>query len=590
MVVDQLYVRLAFLVGAVGVLGLLRQPLRYPDKPGSKGFVVVLVAMSLWLLSDGLTFFVPDRTGTLALYSCLLFSISLCFAGWVVMAIEFATKRFPSRLILAALAAFVLTHLALLWTNFFWLHELLYRPASTVENAILVPKRGPLFWAHVLTIHSLITLSTLLFVREAIRANGLRRRQAIALAAAPLPGLAANVVWFTGLLDLPYDLTPGGVAIGGVILTWALYRSSFLDVAPIARRTVIDEMSDAVVTVDEKTRVVDWNPAAGKLFDHDDPYVGMDAEEFFRGVPSDALSQLLDDSRAESQLTLELEGRTRHYLLLISPVDIGQDEDVGRVIVLRDISDIKRREQQLVKQNEYLDEFAGIVSHDLQGPLMEIRGSADMAVNTGDVSHVEHVLGATDRMETLVDDLLQLARTGQQIDATEPVAVEQVAESAWRRVWSPDSELYVETDATVVADPERLQQLLENLFRNSVEHGSRNPDLQARRDAVEHSSTDDEAPTATVAANGRGAEGEDTTVTVTVGELSDGFYVEDDGPGIPPEARSKVFERGYTTGEDGTGLGLSIVDQIVGAHGWSIRVTEGATGGARFEISGLTFE
>jgi len=78
-------------------------------------------------------------------------------------------------------------------------------------------------------------------------------------------------------------------------------------------------------------------------------------------------------------------------------------------------------------------------------------------------------------------------------------------------------------------------------------------------------------------------------VTVTVGTIDDGVYVEDDGPGIPEDDREDVFEAGYSTAADGTGFGLSIVKQIAEAHGWAISVTEGAGGGARFEITGLEF-
>jgi signal transduction histidine kinase len=74
-------------------------------------------------------------------------------------------------------------------------------------------------------------------------------------------------------------------------------------------------------------------------------------------------------------------------------------------------------------------------------------------------------------------------------------------------------------------------------------------------------------------------------VTVTVGRLRDGFYVEDNGPGIPEEHHEKVFDEGFTTSDEGTGFGLSIIDTIVDAHGWSITVTESDEGGARFEIA-----
>jgi signal transduction histidine kinase len=76
-------------------------------------------------------------------------------------------------------------------------------------------------------------------------------------------------------------------------------------------------------------------------------------------------------------------------------------------------------------------------------------------------------------------------------------------------------------------------------------------------------------------------------VTVTVGDLADGFYVADDGPGIDAEDPSAVFEAGYSTSVDGTGFGLSIVTEIAEAHGWQVGATESDEGGARIEITGV---
>jgi signal transduction histidine kinase len=76
-------------------------------------------------------------------------------------------------------------------------------------------------------------------------------------------------------------------------------------------------------------------------------------------------------------------------------------------------------------------------------------------------------------------------------------------------------------------------------------------------------------------------------VTVTVGDLDDGFYVEDDGPGIPIEEQGELFERGFSTAGDGTGFGLAIVEQVVEAHGWEISIADGDAGGARFEVTGV---
>ncbi|MEF8894421.1 sensor histidine kinase, partial [Halodesulfurarchaeum sp.] len=148
--------------------------------------------------------------------------------------------------------------------------------------------------------------------------------------------------------------------------------------------------------------------------------------------------------------------------------------------------------------------------------------------------------------------VLRLARAGEAVGEREPVDLAELGQSCWHNVETKSGELLIDTDAVVRADKTRLQQLVENLFSNAVEHGG-------------------------------------DKVTVTVSTLDDGFYLEDDGPGIPEAERDEVIEAGYSSREEGTGFGLSIVKEIVEAHDWEIRVTEGADGGARFEITGVEF-
>jgi signal transduction histidine kinase len=144
-----------------------------------------------------------------------------------------------------------------------------------------------------------------------------------------------------------------------------------------------------------------------------------------------------------------------------------------------------------------------------------------------------------------------------------------------------------------MADENRLRQLFENLFRNSVEHSSTSSRPEAG-DSVEHSSTSSQRPVGaddtvehSSTTGPRAASETDPGVTVAVGDLPDGFYVEDDGPGIPEDRRSKVTDAGYSTREGGTGFGLGIVAAIVEAHGWTLTVTESEDGGARFEVTGV---
>ncbi|WP_123532953.1 GAF domain-containing protein [Halosimplex salinum] len=217
------------------------------------------------------------------------------------------------------------------------------------------------------------------------------------------------------------------------------------------------------------------------------------------------------------------------------------------------------------RQNERLEAFTSVVSHDLRNPLSVLVGSLPLAEETGEADHFERCYRALDRMERLIDDLLRLAREGETVDAPAPVSLPDVARDAWATVDTGGAELRVETDATVLADESRLRQLVENLVRNSVEHGPRNPDARDRYGALQHG---------------------DETVTVTVGDLPEesGFFVADDGSGIPDDRRDRVFESGFSTSPDGTGFGLAIVSEIASAHGWTTAVTESDTAGARVEI------
>ncbi|SFR61122.1 PAS domain S-box protein [Halogeometricum limi] len=228
-------------------------------------------------------------------------------------------------------------------------------------------------------------------------------------------------------------------------------------------------------------------------------------------------------------------------------------EDESRVLaVVRDITERKRREQELRLQNERLAKFASVVSHDLRNPLSVAHGRVELAREECDSDHLDVVARAHRRMEDLIEDLLVLAREGMAAIDIHSVALAERAEAAWSHVGHDEATLTVDSDGTLRADPMRLDQLLENLFRNCIEHG-----------------------------------GDD--VAVSVGELPDGsgFYVEDDGVGIPERDRDAVFEVGHTTSPTGTGIGLSIVSEVAAAHDWEVRLTESDAGGARFEIRGV---
>ncbi|MFC7078592.1 hybrid sensor histidine kinase/response regulator [Haloarcula halophila] len=323
--------------------------------------------------------------------------------------------------------------------------------------------------------------------------------------------------------------------------------------------TIIEALTDAVYVLDKEGRFTFVSDELVEL-------VGYDRETILGSTPS-----LIKDEdgvkRAEHHLgrLLSSDGpQTVKFEVTIQPCDGASiacednmgvlpyegDEFDGSVGTLRDITGCKERAWELERQNARLEEYASIVSHELRNPLMTAQGRLELAQADCDSPHLDEVGDAVDRCQALIDDLLALAQSGNAVGTAEPVTLSELAEECWQTTPSADATLAVETDQTISSDRSRLQQLFENLFRNAVNHGG----------------------------------GE---VTVTVGEIADGFYVADDGAGIPDEERDNIFEAGYSTADDGTGFGLAIVKEIVEAHGWEIRVTDSESGGARFEITGV---
>jgi len=229
-----------------------------------------------------------------------------------------------------------------------------------------------------------------------------------------------------------------------------------------------------------------------------------------------------------------------------------RDAEVAEMLATHVVTALDRlsAEATIRRERDRLEEFASILSHDLRNPLNVAQGRLEFIKSGGEGEHLPAIERALDRMERLIEDMLTLAREGAAVGETERVALRAVANRGWNNIATDSAALEIESSVQIDADDSRLNQLFENLYRNAIEHGG-------------------------------------NAVTIHVGTLENGFYIEDTGPGIPESERDDVFESGYTTNQDGTGFGLAIVKRIVEAHGWEITVTTGRDGGARFEISGV---
>ncbi len=308
------------------------------------------------------------------------------------------------------------------------------------------------------------------------------------------------------------------------------------------------------VFADGEPRIERVNSAFVRLFGYEpDDAVGESALDLLvRNDDRDEARELYASIRNGEHLDREVERLTvdgpAPFLLRSVPVSSGDDRQRG-YIIYTDIGELVERERELERQNDRLDAFASVVSHDLRNPLSSASGYLELARETGNDEHLAVVEEEHERMSRMIEDILTLAREGEAVGEVDPVDLAAVAEASWESADTADATVSIGDLPTVEGDAERLQQLFENLFRNAAFHG-----------------------------------GDD--VSVRVGAFEDGFYVADDGPGVPDDMKDEVTEMGVSTAKDrgGTGFGLAIVSEIAAGHGWTVEVADAADGGARFEV------
>ncbi|WP_096391359.1 two-component system sensor histidine kinase NtrB [Halopenitus persicus] len=327
-------------------------------------------------------------------------------------------------------------------------------------------------------------------------------------------------------------------------------------------RTLVENAAEGMLTIDEDSRIVYANPAIEDVLGYTpEELVGSSktriVPERLRPVHGAALASYADTGERNIDwdgVELPALHKDGHEVpTLISLREHRHDGEQYFTGIVRDISDRTERERELRRRKDRLDEFADVLAHDIRNPLSVAQGYTELAREDHDAPDLDRVADALGRIEELIDDLLALSKEGARIGETAPVSLADCVRESWDGVDARDAELRIEAPlGTIEADRSRLRDLFGNLLRNAVEHGS-------------------------------------ADVTVTVGLLAheadsdagtpDGFYVADDGPGIPSASRAEIFDRGYSTQDGGTGYGLAIVHGIAEAHGWDVSIAS-ASGGA----------
>jgi len=222
-------------------------------------------------------------------------------------------------------------------------------------------------------------------------------------------------------------------------------------------------------------------------------------------------------------------------------------EKLGTIVGLH-LASIEHEPSTVQSNPARIKQLVDVLAHELRNPLTIAEAYLEIGREDRDEEAFERVAAAHTDIEEIISTVMKMAEPGG-IDEVVEVDVTSVATDVWQSIRSESAELTLGTQLSVSADPDLLRRLVLNLIKNAIDHAGPN-------------------------------------VAVRVGALPDnhGFFVEDNGPGIPESERDTVFEWGYSSGEDHLGIGLGFVREIAEAHGWEITVSQSQDGGARFEI------
>ena len=527
-----------FTVAALLCFGSIPRARSIEHDETREGFVAILLTCGLWAIGYLGYFLLPTAEVKVAAYTFGLIAALGCVGAWLYFSAAY-TGRSPRqapyrRLIVGGFLGIV----AVKVTN--PIHQLYFTTEWVTEPfPHLALHQGMLHWVILAISYVVIGISFFMLLERFFQA-GTSARPLVALVGFTALPIVFNLYGAMGSFLLPIWYEPFGVAIFAVG-TLFVYFERF-EAIQFSGGT-----DTPTIFLDQDWTIRDVNQAAITLFPELDGGIGRPLDTRLPKAATAAANGNTDPIRIEHK------GSPRYYDVSMTPITTGEVV-TGRLVTLNDVSEREQYRQRLERQNERLEQFTSVVSHDLRNPLSVADGHLELGRETGEREHFEKVAMAHDRMLELIEDLLELAKSGMDIGETEPVELEDLVHDCWELIQTAEATLSVqeELSMSIEADKDRLRELFENLFRNAIEHGG-------------------------------------SDVVITVGLLPDesGFYVEDTGPGIPDENREEVLEPGYSTSEDGTGFGLTIVKEIVEAHGWEIGVTAGMDGGARFEITGV---
>ena len=478
----------------------------------SQAFAVMMGTASWWTLSYAIELLLPNLVGKQIINSFSSLIANTIGVSWLIFALLYTNRgHLVTRRNITILLLFPAITVLALWTNP-W-HNLYYaQDFLTSVSPFLVrnPNPGFFFWFQVVTSYIKVLIGIILLILAFIRWPMPYRAQAAILIGASSFPLLANIITNFDLLPLPnLDYTTLAFNITGLFMFWGLFQFRLFDLAPVARRTVVDNMADAVFVIDNQNQVVDINPSAEKLFRRTAvAIIGRPVDELVNRP--ELIQQFQTVTQLHTEISTDVEDAhdgtvsRRSYDLTINPIRDQQQQLRGRLVILRDVTPQKLVEQELRQQKQLLQElaenyrlakeeaeaanmakstFLANMSHELRTPLNAIIGYSEMLQEDVEEGAYEALPGDLNRIEQsgrhllgLINDILDLSKieAGKMHLHLEQFSIvgiiQEVADTTHILIAQNNNSLTIEADdvGDIIADMTKLRQVLFNLLSNAA--------------------------------------------------------------------------------------------------------------------------
>lgn len=559
--------------------------LRKIESQGATSLAVLLVGICFWALFQAFVFIATTYEWKLIFANLRYFGIQASAISFYSLAREYEDQKRSfgwKRWLL--ISVFPGICLVMLWTN--QTHHLFYA-ATYLRDGNLYLDNGAFFYGNMLYLYLFIAGGLLIFIKTCIKKRSIYRKQALLLASSATLPFIANIAFNSSYWPYKsYDITPLTFLVSATLFVYGLFYIKLLDIVPVARTTILEEMEDLVIVLDNSKRVLELNPSATEMLNRYnrgmEDYIGKALPECLAFWP-EFLECIHQTDSVESRVPLVDEDKEEYYHVRISYMHNKKGRRSGYLVVLRNVTTLEKalREAEIArleaeKANKAKDYFLANMSHEIRTPLNGVIGIAEIMENTElsperQKEYNSIILRSANSLLDILNDILDFSKieAGKMTLEFGLFSIKKVARdtmdtfqiNAMNKSISLKLEMDPKVEDFLIGDLVRVRQILANLLGNAIKFTDRGSITVSLRKLESDHSTGN-----------------------SILEMA----VTDTGIGISKESIGRIFESfrqadsSTTRKYGGSGLGLSIVKELVELMGGTIEIQSELGEGSRF--------